>query len=107
MGWMRIWNSLIRHKTESRQTDPGSILKVVFCHGEDGFIIAECPQLPGCMSQGRTKEEAVRNIVDAIESVLMVRMGRFSPDTSPSDCCSEGYEGEESFRVKGPELTAV
>ena len=74
MSWMGIWNSLIHHKTETRRVDPGSVLKVVFCQGEDGFVIAECPQLPGCMSQGRTKKEAARNIVDAIESVLIVRM---------------------------------
>jgi predicted RNase H-like HicB family nuclease len=107
MSWMGIWNSLIHHKTETRRVDPGSVLKVVFCQGEDGFVIAECPQLPGCMSQGRTKEEAARNIVDAIESVLIVRMGQFPQETASDECCSENYEGEESFRVKGPELISV
>jgi len=107
MNWMRIWKSPIRRNTETRQVYPGSVLRVVFCQGEDGFIIAECPQLPGCMSQGRTKEEAARNIRDAIESVLLVRMGQFSQEIIPSECCTEDYEGEESFRVKGPELISV
>jgi len=35
--------------------------------GEDGYWVAECPSLPGCISQGKTKEEAVRNVKDAIE----------------------------------------
>jgi len=35
--------------------------------GEDGYWVAECPSLPGCISQGKTKEEAVRNIKDAIK----------------------------------------
>ena len=35
---------------------------VVIYPGEDGYWIAECPSLPGCISQGRTKEEAVANI---------------------------------------------
>ena|ERR1039458_10446536 len=107
MSRMGIWNSLIRRNTETSQVSSGSVLKVVFCQGEDGFIIAECPQLPGCMSQGKTKEEAARNIRDAIESVLIVRMGKFSQDIATSGCCTENYEGEESFRVKGPELISV
>ncbi len=39
---------------------------VRFESGEDGFIVASCAQLPGCMSQGRTLPEAVENIRDAI-----------------------------------------
>lgn len=38
--------------------------------GEDGFWVAECPSLPGCVSQGKTKEEAVRNIKTAIEEYI-------------------------------------
>ena len=34
---------------------------------EDGFIVASCPSLPGCHSQGETLEEALENIKDAIE----------------------------------------
>ncbi len=34
--------------------------------GEDGYWVAECPSLPGCISQGGTKEEATRNIREAI-----------------------------------------
>ena len=42
-------------------------LKVILCAGEDGFIAAECPALPGCVSQGRAKAEALANIREAIE----------------------------------------
>ena len=38
--------------------------------GEDGWILAECPSLPGCMTQGRTEEEALENIKDAIRGWL-------------------------------------
>jgi len=34
--------------------------------GEDGYWVAECPSLPGCISQGKTKEEAISNIKEAI-----------------------------------------
>jgi len=37
---------------------------------EDGFIVAECPSLPGCLSQGKTRDEALANIKDAIEGYL-------------------------------------
>jgi predicted RNase H-like HicB family nuclease len=35
--------------------------------GEDGWLVAECPALRGCISQGRTREEALANIREAIE----------------------------------------
>jgi predicted RNase H-like HicB family nuclease len=41
--------------------------QVVIHPGEDGFWIVECPSLPGCISQGETKEEALKNIKEAIE----------------------------------------
>ncbi|MGB9792990.1 MAG: type II toxin-antitoxin system HicB family antitoxin [Thermacetogeniaceae bacterium] len=40
---------------------------VILTSGEDGFIVAECPVLPGCISQGKTREEALANIREAIE----------------------------------------
>lgn len=39
----------------------------VLYRGEDGMWIAECPSLPGCISQGATRAEAIANIKEAIE----------------------------------------
>ena len=41
--------------------------------GEDGYIVAECPALPGCFSQGKTEAEAIANIKEAIAGILEVR----------------------------------
>jgi predicted RNase H-like HicB family nuclease len=46
---------------------------VTLVPGEDGFVVAECPALPGCVSQGRTKAEALDNIREAIEASLLTR----------------------------------
>jgi|HubBroStandDraft_4_1064222.scaffolds.fasta_scaffold576130_2 predicted RNase H-like HicB family nuclease len=40
---------------------------------EAGFIVADCPSLPGCVSQGRTEAEAIANIREAIEVSLKTR----------------------------------
>jgi len=40
---------------------------------EKGFIVAECPALPGCVSQGRTEAEALANVREAIELSLETR----------------------------------
>ncbi len=40
---------------------------------EDGVYIAECPAIPGCVSQGKTEAEAQANIEDAIKQCLEVR----------------------------------
>ena len=41
--------------------------------GEDGYFVAECPVIPGCISQGRTRDEALANIREAIELCLESR----------------------------------
>jgi len=41
--------------------------QVIIYPGEDGLWVAECPSLPGCISQGKTKEAAIKNIKEAIE----------------------------------------
>jgi len=40
--------------------------QIVLEPGEDGWIVAECPSLPGCVSQGRTEAEVIDNIREAI-----------------------------------------
>ena len=41
--------------------------EVILYQGEDGYWIVQCPSLPGCVSQGKTKEEALKNIKEAID----------------------------------------
>ena len=48
---------------------------------EDGVWIVECPSIPGCVSQGSTKDEALANIQDAIRGCLQVRAERGMPLT--------------------------
>ena len=45
-------------------------LKVILEKGLDGYITAYCPSLKGCVSQGKTEEEAIANIKEAIELYL-------------------------------------
>lgn len=44
-----------------------SMRQIVIYPGEDGFWVAECPSLPGCVTQGETREAAVANARDAID----------------------------------------
>jgi predicted RNase H-like HicB family nuclease len=46
---------------------------------EDGVWIAECPSIPGCVSQGATKPQALKNIREAIKLCLEVRSERGMP----------------------------
>lgn len=48
---------------------------------EDGVWIVECPSIPGCVSQGATKEEALENVKDAIRQCLEVRAEKGLPLT--------------------------
>ncbi|MEN9735220.1 MAG: hypothetical protein RLZ45_3215 [Verrucomicrobiota bacterium] len=45
--------------------------QVIIYPGEDGFWVAECPSLPGCVSQGESREAAIANIREAIEGFIL------------------------------------
>jgi predicted RNase H-like HicB family nuclease len=80
-----------RLKTEHSLPDTFQILRLTFAHviidiwrlrmkfnvtidrDEDGVWVVECPAIPGCISQGNTKEEALENIKEAITLCLEVR----------------------------------
>ncbi|MBN1795639.1 MAG: type II toxin-antitoxin system HicB family antitoxin [Sedimentisphaerales bacterium] len=44
--------------------------RILIEQDEDGIFITECPSLPGCVSQGKTRDEALENISDAIRGYL-------------------------------------
>ncbi len=45
--------------------------QVIICPGEDGYWVAECPSLPGCISQGKTRQKALLNIKEAIKGYIV------------------------------------
>ncbi|MBW4629945.1 MAG: type II toxin-antitoxin system HicB family antitoxin [Brasilonema octagenarum HA4186-MV1] len=53
--------------------------KVLLYPGEDGYFVVEVPSLPGCISQGKTREEAVANIEEAIALYIEVLQDRGEP----------------------------
>ena len=55
-------------------------LITIFQH-EDGMFIVECPSIPGCVSQGKTEQEAEKNIQEAIKECLEVRAEKGMPLT--------------------------
>ncbi len=44
--------------------------RIIIQPDEDGVFVAECPTLPGCISQGATRAEAITNVQDAIQGYL-------------------------------------
>ncbi len=57
---------------------------VTIYQDEEGWYVIECPVIPGCMSQGRTKQEALENIREAIQLCLEVRREKGLPLTIES-----------------------
>ncbi|TVP64839.1 MAG: type II toxin-antitoxin system HicB family antitoxin [Nodularia sp. (in: Bacteria)] len=57
--------------------------QVLLYPGEDGYFVVEVPSLPGCISQGKTREEALANIEEAIALYIEVLQDRGEP--VPSD----------------------
>ena len=56
-------------------------LSVTIDRDEDGVWVVECPSIPGCVSQGKTKAQAIKNIEEAIALCLEVRAERGMPLT--------------------------
>ncbi|HHT9153841.1 MAG TPA: type II toxin-antitoxin system HicB family antitoxin [Candidatus Hypogeohydataceae bacterium YC40] len=44
--------------------------RIIIEQDEDGIFVAQCPTLPGCVSQGKTRQEAIENIKDAMKGYL-------------------------------------
>ena len=63
-------------------------IKVAIRQGEDGYFVARCPSLKSCWSQGKTRQEALKNIREAIELYL-------EPD--PMELAA--YQAQEVFEV--------
>ena len=59
-------------------------LTVTMDRDEDGVYVVECPSIPGCVSQGCTEDDALRNIRDAIVECLEARKERGLPPTIPT-----------------------
>lgn len=49
---------------------------IVFEQGDEGWIVASVPEVPGAHSQGRTRDEARANVIDALRGILELRFGR-------------------------------
>ncbi len=73
----------VQGSDQGREVSDSLKLAVVLERDEDGYIVASCPALPGCHSQGRTKEEALTNIEEAIRGYLagMQKHGEPPPPT--------------------------
>ncbi len=69
---------------------------VILFNGEDGWIIAECPSIPSCITQGETRDEALVNIREVIELTLDVRreLGLPLPDSDEVMSIAETAEVE-------------
>jgi predicted RNase H-like HicB family nuclease len=72
---------LVRLSINSFEIDNFMIFNVTLERDEDGVWIVECPSIPGCVSQGATKDEAIENIKDAIKICLEVRAEKGLPLT--------------------------
>jgi predicted RNase H-like HicB family nuclease len=58
---------------------------IVYEQGENGWIVASIPEVPGAHSQGRTREEARSNVIDALREILALRFGEHAAVTSAVD----------------------
>ncbi len=60
-------------------------LTIVFEQGEDGLVVASIPEVPGTVSQGRTRAEARANVIDALRLMLRPEPGQTAPDARDSE----------------------
>jgi predicted RNase H-like HicB family nuclease len=61
--------------------EPAMKMIVTLERDETGTVVAECPAIPGCVSQGKTEDEALANIREAIQACLEARAANGMPLT--------------------------
>ncbi len=69
-----VWPTAARGGTVCDVSEPLR-LTIVFEPDEDGWIVASIPEVPGALSQGRTRDEARENVIDALHGILELRFG--------------------------------
>ena len=67
-------------------------IKVIIEPGEDGYFVAHVPSLKSCWSQGKTKEEALQNIREAIDLYLEPEPNELAPGQVAMGACPCGLE---------------
>ena len=73
-------------KNGSKIKYKGLVLPLIIEKGESGFYVIECPVLEGCFTQGKTIDEALKNIREVIELVLPEERNReMLEDYSPKE----------------------
>jgi len=76
-------------------------LSITLERDESGMIVAQCPAIPGCVSQGTTKEEAIANIREAIQACVEARAANGMPVPVGTRACS----GSQVDALERPEGT--
>jgi predicted RNase H-like HicB family nuclease len=99
-AWHRVLAKLRRvfRRFESERNDHQATWNLTVRVWEDhidGGWVADCPDLPGCFSQGETREEALYNLSDAVAGIVSLRMEQQLSATPPES----QDDGAEVFRV--------
>jgi predicted RNase H-like HicB family nuclease len=81
--------TMMEHASASWETKIMAALTVVVEKDEEGYFVASCPALKGCWSQGRTEEEALSNIHEAIEGWIEAE------ETRATSCLQPGQHLHE------------
>ncbi len=61
------------------------VVTIVYEQGEEGWVVASIPEVPGAHSQGRTRDEARANVIDALRGILQLRFEGHSEVTEGTD----------------------
>jgi predicted RNase H-like HicB family nuclease len=67
-------------------------LTIVYEPGDEGWVVASVPEVPGALSQGRTREEARGNVIDALRGILELRFGEHALTEPAADIEGLGLE---------------
>jgi predicted RNase H-like HicB family nuclease len=93
-AWQRICSAIrriVRRFEAEREDDHANWILTVRVAPDtlDGGWVAECPELPGCVAQGETRDEALSNLSEAIAAVISLRLEEQFSATPDSDTAEE------------------
>ena len=93
-------------KVRTRRISPDINIRISLTKGRDGYVVAECLDVPGCISQGKTEAEALANVYDAVSTAFAMIVRNWIRDAKSGRAPAPIHAKQKELRLAFVRKTA-